>query len=410
MYTRSVIPRLAEALGDTPVVLLQGARQTGKTTIARDVCSDDREYLTLDDSAVLGAVRADPEGFVAGLAGPVAIDEVQLAPALFPAIKASVDRNREPGRFLLTGSANVLLLPTISESLAGRIELLTLWPLSQAEMEDSPRNFIDDAFSPGVHPWSQRKVEADSSLWTRVQLGGYPEVQARESSRRRSAWFGSYVTTILQRDIRAIANIEGLASLPRLLELVASRTGGLLNYADLSRSLSMPQSSLKRYFGLLEAAFLVRLLPPWFTNLGKRLVKSPKIQLIDTGLACSLLGIDNADTARSHTRAGALLENFVGMEVAKHATSSETAARIYHYRTTSGKEVDLLLETPDGTIVGIEVKAGATVQAGDFSGLRHLRDLVGERFRRGVLLHGGSDVVPFDKELVAAPVSCLWAE
>lgn len=405
MFERSLTVRIDEALGDTPVVLLQGARQTGKTTLARRLDAAGRTYRTLDDAAVRSAATADPQGFIAGLDGPVILDEIQLAPDLLPAIKAGVDRDRTPGRFLLTGSANVLVLPKVSESLAGRLELLTLWPLSQTEIERGGRCFVDDAFSDA----GPRSPHADDDTWARVVTGGYPEILTRDSARRRAAWFGSYVTTILQRDVRDIANIEGLATLPRLLELLAARTGGLLNFADLSRSLSVPQSSLKRYFGLLEATFLVRLVRPWSTNLGKRLVKSPKIHLIDSGLACSLLGIRDAGVAATHTYAGVLLESFVVMELTKQATWSDTAPRLFHYRNAAGREVDVLLEAPDGSVVGIEVKAGATVRSDDFAGLRHLRELVGDRFRRGIVLHAGRDVTAFDADLVAAPVACLWA-
>ena len=412
MLRRNVLPRAEEALSDTPVVLLQGARQTGKTTLARMLSEDGvlrHRYLTLDDAVVLSAARENPPGFIAGLGGPVVLDEVQFAPELFPAIKASVDADRTPGRFLLTGSANVLVLPRLSESLAGRMELLSLWPFSQGELEGRVECFIDDLFSEGEWKGAPRSSSAGvDSIWERTIRGGYPEVLTRTSARRRNAWFGSYITTILQRDVRELANIDGLSSLPRLLALLAARTGCLLNYSELSRSLSIPQTSLKRYLALLEATFLVRLLPPWSNNLGKRLVKSPKIYLLDTGLACSLIGLAGARDIPPSTAAGGLLENFVVMELTKQATWSETAPSLFHYRTLPGNEVDVLLEAPSGAVVGVEVKTRASVSNSDFKGLRSLQAVVGERFVRGVVLYGGTEVVPFGPGLYAVPHAALW--
>lgn len=327
---------------------------------------------------------------MAGLDGPVVLDEVQFAPGLFPAIKAAVDRDRQPGRFLLTGSANVLELPKLSESLAGRMELLSLWPFSQGELEGTVESFVDRLFIVGEGAWSSELLGGVvDDIWPRIIRGGYPEVQKRAVARRRSAWFGSYITTILQRDVRELANIEGLSTLPRLLELLAARTGGLLNYSELSRSLSIPQTSLKRYFALLEATFLVRLLPPWSTNLGKRLVKSPKVFLLDTGLASYLVGASDPVALAGTALGGGLLENFVVMELTKQATWSKTAPKLFHFRTLEGKEVDVLLESPSGAIVGVEVKSSAFVGSADFRGLRSLEEAVGGKFVRGVVLYSG---------------------
>ena len=407
-----LMPLLQEALSDSPVVLVNGARQTGKTTLVQALPQSEppRAYFTLDDAGVLSAVQTDPAGFLAGLTGPVVIDEVQHAPALFPAIKASVDRHREPGRFLLTGSANVLLLPRLSESLAGRMEILTLWPLAQAEIVSAgsaAESLIDFLFSPASLPASLPEVSR-ADVIQRLLAGGYPEPLARFSEARRRAWFGSYLTTILQRDVRDMANIEGLTTLPRLLTLLAARTGSLLNLADISRTTGFAYTTLTRYMTLLEATFLVQLLPAWSANVGRRLVKSPKLLLCDTGLAASLLGVTAARVAEEGVLLGSLLETFVAMELRKASGWSALSVQLFHYRTQSGQEVDVLLEDGLGRLVGVEVKASASVASSDFSGLRALAEAVGDRFVRGIVLYTGSQVVPFGERLHAVPVSLLW--
>lgn len=399
-----------DALADSPVVLVNGARQTGKTTLVQSLVRDHpAAYYTLDDTNVLSAARSDPQGFLSGLSGPVIIDEVQRAPELFPAIKAAVDRQRTPGRFLLTGSANVLLLPRLSESLAGRMEVLTLWPLAQAEISEGGTNLVDTLFA-GHLPASQNLGGGDSAdLSRRLLGGGYPEPLTRTSPERRRAWFNSYLTTILQRDVRDIANIEGLTDLPRLLTLLASRTGGLLNQADVARAVNLPYTTLLRYLTLLEATFLVQMLPAWSSNLGIRLAKAPKVILCDTGLAASLLGLNTERLAHDGTLRGQLLETFAVMEIRKCVSWSQAQPGLFHWRTAARQEVDLLLEDAAGRIVGIEVKSSATVTASDFKGLRALAEAVGSRFRRGIVLYSGSQVIPFGENLHVVPLSALWS-
>ena len=391
------------------MVLLNGARQTGKSTLVGSGMLGNHEarYLTLDEAGVLAAAEADPGGFLSGLQGPVILDEVQRCPGLFPAIKAEVDRDRRPARFLLTGSANVLLLPRLSESLAGRMEILTLWPLSQGEIEDVKEGFVDAVFSGDPLP-SQKQPGEAPRLHERLLYGGYPEVLGRSTESRRRAWFGSYVTTILQRDVRDLSNIEGLTELPRLLSLLAARSASLVNYAELSRSASMPQSTLKRYISLLEATFLVGTLPAWSSNLGKRLVKSPKLLLCDSGLITALQGLSAERLASDPVLVGPLLENFVAMEIQKQSAWSDTQPRLFHFRTQTGQEVDVVMEDVAGRVVGVEVKAAATVGARDFRGLRALSEASGDRFRRGVVLYTGRTTVPFAKDMYALPVSSLW--
>jgi len=398
---------VAAALRDTPVVLVHGARQTGKTTLVRQLAGAafPAHYITLDDAVVLASAREDPAAFLAALSGPAVIDEIQRAPELFLAIKAEVDRRRRPGRFLLTGSANVFLVPRLSDSLAGRMEILTLWPFSHGELSGRQEAFIGRVFGKGPLPAAGRVPDISGLLLA----GGYPPVLARTRPDRRHAWFGAYITTILERDIRDLAHLDGLTALPRLLALIASRTANLVNFADLARGLAIPLTTLKRYFALLEATFLVELLPAWWSNLGKRLIKAPKLYLNDTGLAGYLLGLNEDRLRREPTLRGALLENFVAMELRKQATWSRLHPKLFHFRTPAGAEVDLVLENAGGDIVGIEVKASSTVSGHDFAGLRALADLAGPKFRRGILLYTGAASVPFGPQLSALPLSALWA-
>jgi len=409
MIPRSVMPAILEALSDTPVVLLNGARQTGKSTLTQWLTQEAHpaRYITLDDTAVLSAARSDPSGFLADLDGPLVLDEVQRAPELFLAIKVAVDRNRVPGHFLLTGSANPLLLPKLSESLAGRMEILTLWPFSQGELEKRREDFIDRIFANRLPQFPTSDLSRNE-LIRRVLTGGYPEVAVKLSASRRSAWFRSYVTTIVQREVRDLANIEHLTMMPRLLSLLAARVGSLMNYTEISNSLGLPQSTVKRYMALFEMTFLSQPLPAWSANLGKRLIRSRKLVLNDTGLLAHLAGLNEERIKSDPNTFGALLENFVIMELRKQATWSEIQPQFFHFRTRKGQEVDIVLENPAGEVVGIEVKASSTVKAHDFKGLKYLSDLLGDRFLRGIVLYTGDQPVPFGSNLYALPVGTLW--
>jgi hypothetical protein len=279
--------------------------------------------------------------------------------------------------------------------------------LSQGELTGNQDTFIDAVFKSRFNA-DNIKGENWHRLVARIVHGGYPEMLHRTDTQRRRAWFGSYITTILQRDVRDISHVRDLGDLPRLLSLLASRAASLLDYADLSRSLAMPQTTLKRYVGLLEATFLIQMLPAWFTNIGKRLVKAPKLLLNDAGLLVHLLGAD-ADRLRDDpTLGGNVLENFVVMELLKQRGWSKVQPNLFHFRTHNGDEVDVVLEDPSGRIVGVEIKATATVGASHFKGLRALADAAGNRFVRGILLHAGSAAIPFDKNLLALPMPSLW--
>jgi predicted AAA+ superfamily ATPase len=412
MLRRHLIDRLLDGLADTPAVLVNGARQTGKSTLVQsaELAGQNRQYLTFDDPGILAAAKRDPNGFVAGLNMPVTLDEVQHVPEIFPVIKAAIDRKRQPGQFLLTGSANVMLLPKLSESLAGRMEVLTLWPFSQGEIHGVHESFVDTLFSQKSVGWTGKTATVPRDEWLETALaGGYPLAVARRSATRRDAWFQSYVMTMLQRDIRDLANIADVTAVPRLLSVVAARAGGLLNFADLSRSVALPQTTLKRYFALLEGTFLVQLLRPWARNLGKRVIQTPKVYLNDTGLLAYLLGATVDRLKAEGNLAGGVLENFVLMELRKQSTWSTTQPEIFYWRTASGQEVDVVLEDRAGRVVGVEVKAAATLSSNDVRGLQALATAAGKHWVRGVVLYAGTEVIPFSANLHGVPISRLWS-
>jgi predicted AAA+ superfamily ATPase len=407
MIERHLAPAVEEALGDTPVVMLTGPRQSGKSTLVQALAAKlgDARYLTLDDGLTLAAARNDPAGFVAGDTRTLVIDEVQRAPDLLPAIKASVDRDRRPGRYVLTGSANVLALPRIAEALAGRMEVLRLWPFSQGELEGRREGFLDALLGgdPTRCAPAASRVAEGADLTDRIVAGGFPEAVAR-SGARRSRWFDSYLDTVLQREVRDIANVTGLVELPRLMMLLAARATGLVNFAGISRDLGIPQTTLKRYVALFEAVFLIRTTLAWFRNIGKRMVKSPKLVLTDTGLLAHLLGgAGSIENAR-----GALLENFVLMELVKQADISHERPAVLHFRTTAGSEVDAVVEARGGRIGGVEVKAASTVTSRDIRGLQSLSEALGDDFAAGVVLHTGQETVRLAPQIWAMPVAALW--
>lgn len=415
LLRRHITERLLDALSDTPVVILHGARQTGKSTLARGLTEREfpAEYLTLDDLGSVAAARRDPIGFIAGIKGNAVIDEVQRVPELIPAIKAAVDADRRPGRFLLTGSASASSVANAASMLAGRAEMLTLWPFSQGELSGVRETFIDDVFA-GRLPRSRRKMSgtaggSSDELQDRVLTGGYPEMFQRTRPERRRAWFASYLNAIVQREVREVANIAGLSEFPRLFEVLAARAGGLVNYADIARDAGLNQVTLKRYMALLEAVFLITLVRPWHSTRLKRAIKSPKLYFNDSGILAHILDLTTG-RARAESRAwGSLLENFVVMELEKQRTWSSTPVSLYHFRDYQNMEVDVVLESAGGrAVAGIEVKSGATVGPDDFKGLRKLAEATGTRFQAGFVLYTGKDVIPFSERLHAIPLGSLW--
>ncbi len=409
---RHITSALLTALEHAPVVLLQGPRQCGKSTLARWVAAGPHKatYHTLDDAAVLATVTRDPDAFVRRASGPVVIDEVQLGPDLFRAIKLDVDRKRTPGRFLLTSSANVLLLPKLSESLAGRMEILTLWPFSAGELRGAREGFVDRVFEADDLSELQAVEWSPKEFARSLVRGGYPEIALASRRTDFAGWFGSYITTILQRDVRQMADIAGLTEMPRILSFLAAQSGDLLNMAELSRDAGLSQPTIKRYLTLLQATHLYQPLPAWSGNVRKRLVKAPKAYLNDTGLLSYLLEIDEPQISRPGPHVGRVLEAWVCQELRKQITWSRTQPTLHYYRTAGNREVDFVLQRRNRQIVGVEVKATVKLTSDDYKGMYDLAETVGpKRFRAGVLLYRGSTVVPFGDRMWAMPVSTLMS-
>ena len=406
---RNAAEAIEAALSASPVVLLQGPRQSGKSTLARMLVAAGRldHYVTLDDIEPLEFATRHPDAFVDSLRGRVVLDEIQRAPGLMRAIKASVDRDRTAGRFLLTGSADILLLPKVSETLAGRMRIVDLWTFSQDELAGHRSRFIDACFSDGplVAPAS---CESRDDIVQRMLRGGYPAAITAASDHDRDAWFDSHVRTLITRTVPDIANIDGLTDLPRLLRIVAARTSALANNADLSRSVGLPQTTLKRYLGILQAAFVIRSTPAWTAGVGRRLIRAPRLWLTDTGFAASLMRIDAARLEFEPALLGALLETFAGMELVRLAGWSRTRADLHPFRSTAGHEVDLVLEGPAGSIVGIEVKAATRASLSYAHGLAALAEASGRRFHRGIVLYTGTESRPLGPRFDLLPISALW--
>ncbi|WP_299682468.1 ATP-binding protein [uncultured Roseobacter sp.] len=405
MYERFVEHRAIEALSDTPVVLIVGPRRAGKTTLVQKMSDKGRTYITLDDQTVLDAARSDPAGFIRGLDAAV-VDEIQRAPELLLAIKKAVDEDYRPGRFLLTGSANVMTLPKVADSLAGRIETIEMLPLARAEIEGRVETFLDRLFE-GALEGDQDAIVGDE-LVRLVLLGGFPEAIRRDSERRRQDWARSYLTSVLTRDLKEIAEIEKLTELPKFVRLLAEHSSQLVNYSQFGSSIGVSHKTGQRYVALLEQVFLVSTLQPWYTNALKRIVKTPKIHFLDTGVLATARGLTFDRVKADRNVFGALLETFVFSEIMKLISASELRLSPYHFRDQQMREVDIVLERDDGMIVGIEVKASATVKSKDFGGLRTLAEACGDRFAYGVVLYDSAEMVPFGDKLAAAPLSSLW--
>lgn len=406
MYDRLIEPRVEEAVADTPVVLVTGPRRAGKTTLVRKLADVGRSYITLDDHTVLEAARSDPSGFVRGLDRTI-IDEIQRAPELLLAIKKSVDEDPRPGRFLLTGSANVMTLPRVADSLAGRIETIGMLPLAQTEIGGQAPSFLGRLFDGTLQ--GRKDAVVGDDLVELVLRGGFPEALARETERRRQDWARAYLASILSRDLRDIAAVERLSELPKLVRLMAEHSGQLVNYSRLAGSIGVNHRTGQRYVGLLEQVFLIATVQPWFSNALKRMVRTPKLHFLDSGLLATARGLTFARVSSDRGMFGSLLESFVFSEVLKLMAASEQHLTPHHFRDRDAREVDIVLERDDGTIAGIEVKASATVRAADFAGLRALAEACGERFAFGVILYDGEDRVSFGDRLAAVPLSCLWA-
>lgn len=406
MYPRFLKKQVREALKDTRIVLLCGPRQSGKTTLAQRIAGDSLPFFTLDDASTLDAALSDPAGFLRGVDRAV-IDEIQRAPGLILAIKTAVDADPRPGRFLLTGSANLMTLPRVADSLAGRMAIIRLLPLAQAELRGTNPSFLDKAFA-GKFPTSKTPTVGDELVET-VLAGGYPEALTRSVWRRRQTWYLDYVEAIVQRDVRDIARIDQLNLMPRLLRVLAEHSGQLVNYSGFGAPLGMNHVTVQKYVGVFENLFLLSTLPPWYSNTLKRLTRSPKLHFLDPGLLAALRGMTPDRIRRDRQPFGPLLETFVFGEILKLSSWTGKRHAFSHFRDKQRNEVDIAIEDGRGRIVGIEVKAAATVTAGDFSGLRRLAAGAGRKFASGLVLYDGERTVPFGEHMAAVPVAALWS-
>jgi predicted AAA+ superfamily ATPase len=412
MYQRYVANPITEALKDTPVILINGARQTGKSTLCRQLVEEgnfDGQIITMDDPTTLAAAKADPLGLLQDLSAHTIIDEVQRAPELFLSIKKLVDENRKGRRLILTSSSDVMTLPQVADSLAGRIEIHNLWPLSQSEIQGKRSKFLNTLIAP------DGRFQSSKNNWKEiieaVRAGGYPEALQRESESRKAKWFESYISAVLQKDIRNLANIEGLIQIPNILQLIGTRVGSTVNLSDIARLSGVKNTTLQRYMALLEHVFLILKVPAWTPNIEGQIVKSPKIFLNDSGLLCHLRGESVESLMENRTTVGAFLENFIIMEIVKQLSWSGLFLKPYHFSVHSGAEVDLILEDRKKQLYGIEIKSAASVGQNDFKGLKRLAEVAGKKFQKGIVLYGGENMVGgFGENLHAVPLSAVWLD
>jgi predicted AAA+ superfamily ATPase len=409
LIERHIRPAVVEALGEARAVCLLGARQAGKSTLARAIAEHEHpaEYLTLDNDATRRAALEDPTGFVARISGRAVIDEVQRAPDLMLAIKERLDSNNERGQFLLAGSANIVTLGTIADALPGRVDYVRLWPLSQGEIQGRRESFIDRVLS-GEPPQIQDAPVGRGAYAAQIVAGGYPDAQ-RRSARGRARFFDSYISTLLGRDLPDVASVRDPGSVERLLRLLAARSANLVSARAVAGELGVDHKTVAAHTRTLEELFLLTQLQPWHVNLGSRQIKRPKLHITDTGLLTHLLNLSGEGIAAHGTPSGSVFETFAAMELARQRDWSELSPSLWHYRDNQQREVDVILELGSGEIAGVEVKSAATVRARDFAGLRHLRDKLGDRFKAGVILYTGERSLPFGDRLTAVPLQGLWA-
>jgi uncharacterized protein len=398
---------IIEALADTRVVLVTGPRQCGKSTLVSLVAKGRHaEWRNLDTAATRQAAIADPAGFVDS-GELMVIDEIQRVPELLLAIKEQVDSDPRPGRYLLTGSARVLALRGLPDTLPGRIETIELWPFSQGEIDGASDGFVDAIFGQGEALALESEISRQEYA-DRVVRGGFPEALARTNPRRRERFFDSYLADLVARDVSQLSEIERTAEMRALIRLMAARSGQLLVINAVSSEAGLPASTVHRYLGLLEEVFLIKRIPAWSRNVSARAIGTPKLAFVDSGIAANLLGADTRSLLRPGGQFGPLLEGFVLMELARQLTWSRQRAELFHYRTKDKVEVDAVLENRQGKVVGIEVKASSTVGPGDFRGLRHLADRIGDDFVTGIVLYTGTQTLSFGPRMRAMPVGTLW--
>jgi len=413
MRSGKFVPRhlkslLIESLESSPVTLLHGPRQCGKTTLCKEIGEDlGYTYFTFDSDEVRISAQNDPNLFLRNCSERTILDEIQRVPQLSRNLKIAVDRNRKAGMFLLTGSSNVLMMPDLADALVGRMETLRLHPFSQQEIEQNQsKSFIERLFS-GDFPTCSAEA-LSTNLAQRIVLGGYPQVLNLSSDRKRSNWLKNYVENIISKDILDLSKIRSIEVLPKLLQSVAHLTGQLLNISDIGSSLQMNRNTTQDYLTLLEYQFLIERLPAWYTNRLNRLIKTPKIHFGDTGIACALLGLNANDLNEQRTLLGHLLETFVFQELKKQASFSDQQYSFFHFRDRDQVEVDLVIERGAFEIAGIEVKAGASIVNSDFKGLRKLKSTCPDQFTYGAVLYDGEVCASFGNGMYMVPIRMLW--
>ena len=407
MYPRYLKNRMLDFIKHSPVTLLLGGRQTGKTTFVKKLMKEcSYQYISLDDLRYLSSAKDDPIAFLNQFKGPVIIDEIQRAPQLALPIKQKVDENREPGLFILTGSSNPLKSSKLSDSLAGRMFILNLYPLSQSELYSQNSSFLQSCFHSEFKN-QYEKTQKDTWL-EKLLVGGFPTVQSLPFDMKEE-WMNAHLRILLERDIQELTQLRKLGELPLLMKLLAARSASLLNLSEISRSSGIAYATLTEYFALLEALFLIERVPAFHKNRTKRLVKSPKLFLADTGMMSFLLGVGKERLIQDSSLLGHFFETFVFLEIQKLISFSKERISIYHYRTTVGMEVDLILENPAGQFIAVEIKSSETVQASDFKHLKALKEEFQGEMLKGIVIYPGHETISFGKEFFAVPLSSLWS-
>ncbi len=407
-YPRHIKALFLEGLRDSPLTLIHGPRQCGKTTLALMVGKLKKyDYISFDNDEIVSSAKADPVGFVRNLPKKVILDEAQKAPQIFSALKTAIDKKRHVyGRFILTGSANILRMKKLSDSLAGRMKILRLHPLSQEELNRRQSYFLDDLFNCKFKA-KKAKSPVKSFLMDQIVSGGYPPALSRPVGRRRADWHRDYIETLIQRDIRDISKARSIDILPRLLALSAGQTAQLVNFSNLASAFQVSRPTICDYVALLEQMFFLERLPPWHSRYLKRLVKTPKIHISDTGLACALLNLSRSSLGKTPALLGQLTETFVFQELKRQASYNKHHHSFFHYRDKKGTEVDIVIER-DYMTAGLEVKSSATVYMSDFKGLRKIKETLGKRFICGVVFYNGDRSLSFGNSLYAVPLQFLW--
>ncbi|MCA6463140.1 MAG: ATP-binding protein [Chitinophagaceae bacterium] len=415
---RHISARLNAAMKSSPVVFLNGARQSGKSTLVKQFVQPSGKkhtpraaYVTFDKPGYIASATAAPEEFLENFGLPLIIDEVQMVPQLFKALKLIIDEKRFQqhkkinGSYLLTGSANILALPQLAESLVGRMSVLTLYPFSTAEAIEAKGDGLERILKKDFFQLTNPKK---LSITRAIQLATFPEIHSKKKD-ERSTWLDGYITTLLQRDVKLLADIDKIYLLPQLLRILCNRAGGLLNDSDIGREAGLNSVTTKNYRKLLQHMFLITEVKPWHKNGGKRLIKAPKGYIIDTSLLCHMMDWDVEVLAERNPKAfGHVVENYVATELIKQLSFSRPASQLYHFRTSDGKEVDFVIENPNGDVFAIEVKSSAQINDSDFKGIRELAGLIGKDFTGGIVLYNGKEVLPFGPKMWAVPLFVLW--